>query len=173
MLVKKIWFVTATWLPLSATLCTFYAVHFFFFFCFFNGWMWYVMCLTSEKLHNELFLSVWESTRRLIRRQLVSQFWSLGKWRGHHFAKVPPEVLLTGNLKDIVPTTDFTCTRHHRRTWWSLVFCEHWTRALRHQVRCCTVWAITTLNLKGNFLNFNHIKRSFWCIKKYLYKIGF
>ena len=30
---------------------------------------------------------------------------------GHHFAKVPPQVLLTGNLEDIAPTTDFTCTR--------------------------------------------------------------
>ena len=35
---------------------------------------------------------------------------SLDKWRVHHFTKVPPEVLLTGNLDDIVPTTDFTCT---------------------------------------------------------------
>ena len=37
------------------------------------------------------------------------------KWPGHHFANVPSEVLLTGNLEGIVPATDFTYTR------WSLV----------------------------------------------------
>ena len=52
-----------------------------------------------------------DSIRRLIRRQLVSQFWSLDKWRGYHFAKVPPVILLTGNSEDIAPTTYFTCTR--------------------------------------------------------------
>ena len=55
----------------------------------------------------------------------LSQFWSLDKWRGHHFAKIPLEVLLTGNLEDIAPTTDFT--------WWSLLSVEHWTRALRSE----------------------------------------
>ena len=33
---------------------------------------------------------------------------------GYRFAKVPKEVLLIENLKDIAPTTDFACTR---RPW--------------------------------------------------------
>ena len=38
---------------------------------------------------------------------------SLDKWLVHHFAKVPPEEILTENLKDIVPRMDFTYTKHH------------------------------------------------------------
>ena len=69
---------------------------------------WDVRCLKSGELRNGLLPAAWESTRR---RQLVSQFWSLDKWRGHQFAKVPQEILLRGNLEDIAPTVDFTCTR--------------------------------------------------------------
>ena len=61
------------------------------------SWGWCdAMCLTSEELWSGLLPTIWGPTRRLIRRQLVSQIWSLDKWRGHHFARVSPEVLLTG-----------------------------------------------------------------------------
>ena len=46
------------------------------------------MGLTLDELRSELLPMARESTRRLIQRQLVSQFRSLDKWRDHHFAKV-------------------------------------------------------------------------------------
>ena len=64
-------------------------------------------CLTSDELSSGLLPTVWESTRRLIRRQVVSQFWSLDKWRGYHFAKISPEYIWQGTLEDIAPTLDF------------------------------------------------------------------
>ena len=87
----------------------------FFFFSWMYEWM-DEMYLTSDELCSGLLPTIWESGQispwiRLIRRQRVPQFWSLGKWRLHHFAKLFPNCL-AGNLEDITPTTDFTCPRH-------------------------------------------------------------
>ena len=67
-----------------------------------NGWMnrWMdEMGFMSNELSRGLLPTVWDSIRRLIRRQVVSQFWSLDKWRIHHFAKVPSEVLFHRKLE--------------------------------------------------------------------------
>ena len=55
-------------------------------------WMWWmdIICFTSDQLCSVLLPTVRESTKRLIRRQFGSQFWSLEKWTGHHFVKVNP-----------------------------------------------------------------------------------
>ena len=81
-------------------------------FLWYHDVMWCnVMCLTSDEVRNGLLPTVWESTWRFIWRQFFSHFWSWNKWRGHPFAMVPPEVLLTESLEGIAPTVDFTCTR--------------------------------------------------------------
>ena len=66
--------------------------------CYFvDGWM-DVKCLTSDELLGGLLPTVWESSQRLIERQYISQIWSLDKWRGHHFAKVPPRGIIDRKL---------------------------------------------------------------------------
>ena len=61
-------------------------------------WMDWWEVFNIERATQWLLLTVREWTRRLFRRQLVSQFWSLDKWRVHHFVKVSLEVTsITGN----------------------------------------------------------------------------
>ena len=70
-----------------------------FYLCYNLFWGWMdEMSLTSDELRCGLLQPVWDLDRRLIRRQLVSQFWYLDKWGVHHFAKILPEVLFDRKL---------------------------------------------------------------------------
>ena len=77
---------------IKAVLVHFFAIYFSVLNFWIDRWM-DKMGLTSDELGSGLLPTVWDSARRLIRKQLVLQFWSLNKWPVHNFAKVPPEVL--------------------------------------------------------------------------------
>ena len=101
--------------------------------------------------------SPWKSPRNDLETIGLGHFWSLDKWRIHHFAKELPEVLiLQETWRTLHQQWNLYSLRRHSCTWWSWIYDESRTWRLRFGGRSSSDWTITApaIIVNHNFLSF-------------------